>query len=163
VNAQFYKKNLVAGLAAMFSIIFSAAVSHAGAAPGKTPAASGGSVSDALPYFSRSTFTWPDNKQQGRDPFYPKSEYPFQRAKPATPQTPVPVAPQTVDLKLSGISGTPEHRLCIINNKTFEQGEEREVPVGSSRINIHVVKIEADMVTVQVGTQVQVLHLRRNF
>lgn len=165
MNTKFSRNNLAAGLAAIFAIIPGGAVSHAAAEPGKTPAASGGSVSNAASYFGQSAFVWPDNKQQGRDPFYPKSEYPFLRAKPTTPQqpTPSPQAPPTVELKLSGISGTPDHRLAIINGKTFEQGEEGEVRVGSARISIHVLKIDADMVTVQVGTQQQVLRLRHAF
>jgi hypothetical protein len=149
-------------LAALLLFMSGGAVSHAASAPANTPARGSGSVSNAPSYNTESIFTIPNARPEGKDPFFPKSEYPYQHAKPAATNTYVaPAVPQTVDLKLSGISGTSDHRLCIINGKTLEQGEEREVPVGPARINIRVLKIEVDTVTVQVGTQQQVLHLRR--
>lgn len=160
MNAEFSKKN--AGLIALL-LIFSGAVSPAASAPGKAPATSSGSVSNAPSYYTESVFTMPTGPKEGKDPFYPKSDRPWRDAKPAAPQQLAPVTPQTLELKLSGISGTPEHRLAIINGKTFEQGEESEVRVGTARINIHVLKIEADTATVQVGTQQQVLRLRHSF
>ena len=79
------------------------------------------------------------------------------------PYVPVTPTPQTFDLKLNGISGTSEHRLAIINGKTFEKDEEGEVRVGAAKVNIRVVDITANSATVQVGGRQQVLRMRGNY
>ncbi len=55
----------------------------------------------------------------------------------------------TADLRLNGISGSAEHRLAIVNNRTFEAGEEGEVLSGSERVRIRCVEIKADAVVIQ--------------
>jgi hypothetical protein len=69
---------------------------------------------------------------------------------PAT-VTNAPVVSVFVDLRLSGVSGTPEHRLAIINNRTFETGEEAEVSTGTGRVRIRCLEIRADVAIVMVN------------
>ena len=65
-----------------------------------------------------------------------------------------------VELRLNGISGTPDHRLAIINNQTFESNEEAEVPTFPGRARIRCLEITADSALVQVGAEQRMLHLR---
>ena len=126
-----------------------------------SPAGSAG-VSNAVPAGAAiplSIFLMPTTREEGKDPFYPRSSYPYGSApvKPSTNKEPVQVV---VDLKFNGFSGTPEHRLAIINGRTFDQGEEAEVRSGAARVRIKVVEIKTDYVIVEVAGQRQVLRLR---
>jgi hypothetical protein len=114
------------------------------------------------PVVLKSVFVMPTGPQEGKDPFFPRSLRPYESVIVRT-NMPLAVAPTMIDLKLSGISGTAERPLAIINGKTFEQGEEGEVRVGVAHMNIRVVEIKANTVTVQMGTQQQVLRMRGNF
>src|SRR4051794_23428047 len=100
----------------------------------------------------RSVFNMPRTAQDGRDPFFPRSIRPY---GPITPITSTnvekPVVAIQVDLKLKGVSGSPDHRLAIINNHTFEVGEEAEVVASEGKIRIRCLEIRADGVMVQVG------------
>jgi len=133
-----------------------AAQKPAGAAAG--PAIS---VSNAIPA-GLSVFVIPGTPPEGKDPFFPKSLRVYTTGAASTNRV-VTAPPQTVELKINGISGTAEHPLAIINGKTFEQGEEGEVRVGAARMNIRVLEIKANTVTVQVGTRQQVLRMRGGF
>jgi hypothetical protein len=65
-----------------------------------------------------------------------------------------------IDLKLNGISGTAEHRLAIINGRTFDQGEDAEVRSGAARLRVKVLEIKPDYVIVEAAGQRQILRLR---
>ena len=90
----------------------------------------------------QAVFVQPRTKDEGRDPFYPKSTRPFANA-------PAPVVVR-VDLKLQGISGPPNHRLPIINGRTFEVGEEAEVPTPYGKVSIKCIQVKGDTVIVQL-------------
>jgi len=109
----------------------------------------------------RSMFLMPTNSAEGRDPFFPRSARPYTTALLAVrqPTNDTPSAP-AYDLKLNGISGTPQRRLAIINNHTFEVGEDAELPSGTTRIRVHCVDIKADSVTIQLGSEIRELRLR---
>jgi hypothetical protein len=102
----------------------------------------------------------PKGPPEGVDPFFPRSKRPYQGTIlpiVATTLEPVTVA---VDLKLKAISGLPEHRLALINNHTFEAGEEGEVVTTTGRMRIRCLEITQDSAVVQVGAERRELHLR---
>jgi len=113
------------------------------------------------PMQTQATFINPRGPQEGRDPFFPKSNRPYASIAPVTPtKQPLSV---TAELKLSGISGSVEHPLAIINNKTFEIGEEGDVSSGSDRVRIRCLEIKPESVVVQfvAGGLRREIHLRR--
>lgn len=95
---------------------------------------------------SRSVFVIPTNPQQGRDPFFPSSNRPYENA----PAGKVNVADMTA-VVLRGISGPPDHRLAIINNHTFAVGDEQDLATSQGRIHIRCVEIKDHSVVVESG------------
>ncbi len=65
-----------------------------------------------------------------------------------------------VDLDLKGISGAANRRLAIINNRTFEAGEEGEVASSSGHVRLTCKEIKDDSVRVIVNGQERTLRLR---
>jgi len=103
----------------------------------------------------------PKGPQEGVDPFFPRSKRPyFGTPVPIAPTTTPEPAPVAVDLKLKAISGLPEHRLALINNHTFEAGEEGEIVTTNGRMRIRCLEITQDSAVVQVGAERRELHLR---
>src|SRR5215207_1296818 len=106
------------------------------AAPARAPApAPSASVAEVI--IPKSVFV--DRPDFGRDPFFPKSE---RRGKvmPATTTTVQPVA-NFDSVALKGISVNNERRTAIINNKTFEAGEEGNIPVNGQPVKIKCTEI----------------------
>ena len=109
---------------------------------------------------AQSVFIMPKGKQEGVDPFFPRSNRPyFGTPVPVAPTNPEPVT-VAVELRLKAISGSPEHRLALINNHTFEAGEEGEVATTTGRMRIRCLEITQDSAVVQVGAERRELHLR---
>jgi hypothetical protein len=109
---------------------------------------------------AQSVFIMPKGKQEGVDPFFPRSNRPyFGTPVPVAPTNPEPVT-VAVELRLKAISGLPEHRLALINNHTFEAGEEGEVVTTTGRMRIRCLEITQDSAVVQVGAERRELHLR---
>src|SRR5438309_1919912 len=81
----------------------------------------------------------------GTDPFFPKST---RRGAPVGTNPGIEVAPSFGFLSLKGISGSKVHRLAIINNKTFEAGEEGDLKTGSQTVRVKCVEIRDDCVVV---------------
>jgi len=109
----------------------------------------------------KSVFVMPKDKQDGVDPFFPRSHYPYVGRTPIVPvetNKPEPVV-VAVELKLKAISGLPEHRLALINNHTFEAGEEGEVITDKGRMRIRCLEIHQDSAVVQVGSERRDLRL----
>jgi hypothetical protein len=106
-------------------------------------------------------FVLPRAPQEGRDPFFPKSMRPYLNAAPivSAPTTSAPVRVE-VELKLKARSGTTEHPLALVNNHTFETGEEAEVLASGQRVRIRCLEIRADSVVVQVGPERRELFLK---
>ncbi len=135
------------------------------AAPAAQTSAGGRSQAPAAPAagqteIPKSVFIIPATPQEGKDPFFPQST----RMRKAvvfttTTTTKTPVA-AAVDLELKGISGTVGHRLAIINNRTFESGEEGDVNCTSGRVRIVCREIKADAVLVWVNGVERILRLR---
>jgi len=112
------------------------------------------------PEVAKSTFVMPRNKNEGRDPFNPNSSYPYQGSAPIGGKQPVSVA---VDLKLTGIGGTPDRRLCTINGRTFGKGEDGEMTVGGNKVQVHILEVLEDSVVLTVNGEQRELRFRRTF
>ena len=110
-----------------------------------------------LPQIPQSVFIIPLTPQEGKDPFFPRSMRLFNDVVVKTNQPP---AAAVVELKLKGISGAADHRLAIINNRTFETGEEGEVVSNVGRSRIICQDINADSVRVLISGEERILRLR---
>src|SRR5690242_18624860 len=86
---------------------------------------------------SRSVFVIPTNPKQGRDPFYPNSNRPYDSATAGQ----VHLA-DVSSLVLKGVSGPPDHRLAIINSHTFAEGDEQDLVTSQGRIHVRCVEIK---------------------
>jgi hypothetical protein len=113
---------------------------------------------------AQSVFVMPKDQHEGVDPFFPKSHRPYGTVMPIVVETNQP-APGVVavELKLKAISGLPEHRLALINNHTFEAGEEGEVLTTNGRMRIRCLEVRQDSAVVQIGPERRELHLPANF
>ena len=110
---------------------------------------------------AKSTFLMPRNKTEGRDPFYPSSSYPYElgASKGGSNQPPS----VSVDLKLTAIGGTPDKRLCTINGRTLAKGEDGEMTVSGSKVQVHIVEILDESVVLTVNGEERELRFRRFF
>jgi hypothetical protein len=137
-------------------------VSTGGAAQGgnSKPAPAAITVTNAAP--PKSIFKQPNGPNEGKDPFYPRSVYPYLGTVKEPQATPEPVHQPLVeaDLKLGGISGTKEHPLAIINGHTFEAGEEAEVPSAKGKVHVRCLDIKPEGVLVFANGQRRELRLR---
>jgi hypothetical protein len=127
----------------------------------KAPSGSAPATTNALallPPIPQSVFIIPSNPQEGKDPFFPRSMRLFSDVLVKT--TLQPAAAIAVELKLNGISGTADRRLAIINNRTFEIGEEGEVTSNVGRVRIICKDIKADTVRVLISGEERILRLR---
>ena len=125
------------------------------------PAAATATTTNAGP--PKAVFTKPSGPAEGKDPFYPKSVYPYlgvEKTPEIPKQTPTPTIVD-VDVKLNGISGTKDRPLAIINGHTFEAGEEWEVNVGAgTKAHVKCVEIKPEGVLIFVNGQRRDLKLR---
>jgi hypothetical protein len=96
----------------------------------------------------RSVFVLPSNPKEGRDPFFPDSDRPYEISAAASPQ-----AGKVTSLVLMGFAGPLNHRLVIINNHTFGVGDSGSVMTPSGRIRLRCIEIKADSVVVETGGQ----------
>lgn len=94
-----------------------------------------------------------DDPQFGKDPFFPAST---RRGAQILKTSATVVIP---DLTVKGISGTKERRLAIINNRTFEVGEEAELKVSGQLVKIRCVEIREKSVLLEVNGQAKALSL----
>ena len=100
-----------------------------------------------LPVTVRSVFVIPTSPKDGRDPFFPESMRVFQSEASAKNTV------ELTSLTLRGFSGTPGHRLVIINNHTFAAGDEGDVITASGRVHIHCLEINPNAVVVEASGQ----------
>jgi len=104
----------------------------------------------------KSVFVMPMTPQEGRDPFFPNSMRRAQSSLASAAKSSAVI----VELHLKGISGSSDRRLAIINNRTFEAGEEGTVITDMGRVGIACKEIAADSVRVVVNGQERTLTLR---
>ena len=96
----------------------------------------------------RSTFVIPKNPNDGRDPFFPNSTRLYETVLAAQPHV-----GNLSSLVLKGISGPSDHRLAIINNRTFGVGDEANLVTPQGPIHIRCVEIKAGSVVIESGGQ----------
>ena len=128
-------------------------------APLATAAAQAPATSNAAPAEPeppKSVFRIPSSPNEGRDPFFPQSAFRKPEVVRAAPSAP----PAVAELELKGISGSPERRLAIINNRTFELGEEGTVLSNVGRVRLTCKDIGTNSVRVSINGQDRVLTLR---
>jgi hypothetical protein len=130
---------MTSGFSAALILVLSAAA----APPAKTAAPA------AAP---RSVFVIPANPKEGRDPFNPASIRPYEKAQVAQPRM-----VEISSLVLKGVSGPPDNRLAIINNRTFAIGDEQDLITSQGRIRIRCVEISNNTVVIESGGQRQEL------
>ena len=56
---------------------------------------------------------------------------------------------KTDDLRLCGLSANPQHRLAIINNQTFAEGETARVEFSGAKVKVRCKEIRTNSVIVQ--------------
>jgi hypothetical protein len=106
---------------------------------------------------SRSTFVIPKNPKEGRDPFFPNSTRLYETVLPAQPHV-----ADVSSLVLKGISGPSDHRLAIINNRTFGVGDEANLATPQGPIHVRCVEIKAGSVVIESGGQRHELNYTNN-
>ena len=98
---------------------------------------------------NRSVFIQPASPKEGRDPFFPDSSRPYAAAVAKTAHNTL----NLTSLIFKGISGTPDHRLVIINNHTFAVGDEGDVETAQGRIHIRCLEISDYSVVIEAAGQ----------
>ena len=102
-----------------------------------------------------------DDRNFGKDPFFPKSTRRSQQATVATNWVPRE-GELPAGMVLKGLSGTKDKPLAIINNYTFAEGEEAEVRVIHQLFRVKVIEIKERSVIISVnGTPPRELALRQ--
>jgi len=97
---------------------------------------------------THSIFILPSNPKEGRDPFFPNSNRPYEIAAAANVQT-----GNATPLVLRGISGSQNRRLVIINNHTFAAGDTGDVVTSDGRVHLRCIEIKTNSVVIEVGGQ----------
>lgn len=110
----------------------------------------------AEPEIPTSVFINPATPREGRDPFFPNSKRHVKTTVIIATNAPVAIA----ELELKGISGSADRPLAIINNRTFEPGEEGTVVCNLGRVRVLCKEILADSVRVVFNGQERTLTLR---
>ena len=80
------------------------------------------------------------NYRAGKDPFFPN--------RVVTPVL-APEPAKKVSLLLKGITGTPDRRVALINDRTFVKGETGEFKMGTNTFPIRVIDILEKSVTIE--------------
>ena len=93
------------------------------------------------------------NYRAGKDPFFPN--------RVVTPVL-APEPTKKVSLVLKGITGTPDRRVALINDRTFTKGETGEFKVGTNTFPIRVIDILEKSVTIEREGQTNELPLTGN-
>jgi hypothetical protein len=136
------KLSFICGLWLVLAILSMARAAHSAAAP------------TTEHQFIKSEFV--STPGFAKDPFFPKST----RHAPPAKTNSTEVAPANINvLSLKGISGPTNHRLAIINNRTFAAGEEADMKVQGQSYHIKCVEVRDDGVLVIVNGQSQKLSL----
>jgi len=117
-------------------------------------------VSPSQVAIPQALFAMPATEEDGKDPFYPRSKYPYAHPRIVVQTNTVQTMIVHHDLKLQGFSGPPDHPLAIINGKTFGLGEEAEVNTPTGRVPIRVLQFKIDAVIVQTPSERRELKLR---
>jgi hypothetical protein len=107
-----------------------------------------GVKTNSVPVVVKSTFVMPGKPQQGRDPFFPNSMRPYEEAMAAHRHSAA-----VGSLKLQGFSGGPSHRLVIISDQTFAEGDVQYVTTSAGRIQVRCIEIKLGSAIVEADGQ----------
>ena len=151
---QFSRRAAILSLALLGAVT----VGHAGpdmkvSAKAKPPEANTASTNVVV--VPKSVFQFPPTQKDGRDPFFPDSVRIYRNSAINTN-----TAPTAVILKLSGIGGTREHPLVMINSYTLGLDETAKIATSSGRISVHVLEISTNSAIVEVNGQPRELRLK---
>lgn len=102
-----------------------------------------------------SVFVIPVTPHEGRNPFFPNSSL-----GAPLPKVVVTTADYSSALVINGITPLGRRRTVMINGKTFEQGEQAEVPIPGGKLLIKCEEIKEDSAIVSYNGQKRELHLR---
>jgi len=151
---------MAALLLGTFLIAHGAARTNSTAARGSAVATNAAPIEVKIP---QSVFVLPQTKEQGKDPFFPRSIRPYASVAVAVVSN-APTLPPPVDLKINGTSGSEDRPLVIINNVTFAVGDNREVTTGGRRVAIQCLEIDlsAGKATVEVSGSRRVLFFQKS-
>jgi len=112
----------------------------------RTPApAAAAAAAPQEPQQIKSVFV--DRPNFGRDPFFPNSP----RRGRIVQDTVVEPMANFNNIVLKGISGTVEKRLAIVNNKTFEVGEEADLRIGGHLTKVKCVEVREKSVVISIN------------
>jgi len=112
----------------------------------RTPApAAAAAAAPQEPQHIKSVFV--DRPNFGRDPFFPNSS----RRGRIVQDTVVEPMANFNNIVLKGISGTVEKRLAIVNNKTFEVGEEADLRIGGHLTKVKCVEVREKSVVISIN------------
>ncbi len=107
----------------------------------------------------QSVFVIPSSPKEGRNPFFPASVV---TAAPMPTPSKGGATAEAAAFVLNGITSPPK-RTAIINNRTFEAGEEGEVRLSSgTKVLIKCAEIKDDSAIIVVSGQRRELHFRGN-
>jgi type II secretory pathway component PulC len=131
--------------------VFGASFASA-ASPKATAAKPATNTPPAVLEVPQSAFQVDDAK--GINPFFPKKKMAISPAS----EPPTPMA----NLKLRGIIGSPQRRIALINNQSFQVGEEAAVTIGNKKQHVRCIAIQDQAVIVEVGPDKQQKRLSLN-
>jgi hypothetical protein len=141
----------------ILALATAAALSTHAALPAKTATTTGQNKTapEETPV-PKSTFGIPAKPQDGHDPFFPASDRLY-ALKPAPKQASSATGSALV---FNGMAGTQDHRLAMINSKTFAEGEEAMVNISGGRVRVRCLEIKGDVVVVEVAGERRELHFQ---
>jgi hypothetical protein len=99
----------------------------------------------AKPAPARSVFVMPASASEGRDPFFPESNRPYEDSV-ASKRTSDATA-----FTVKGMSFEHGRPMVIINNHTFAIGDEGDVLTANGRTHIRLINIRNSTVTIEVN------------
>jgi hypothetical protein len=129
-------------------------------------ALSGSEPTNAAPKAVLHQSIFVDDVKTGRDPFFPNTARRAEKVPLATTQ-PDGSLPNVAkvpfeQVKLKGILGNSWRRLALINNHTFEVGEQAEVKTNDGRIKVRCLEIRDRSVIVNLAGENQRRELHLN-
>ena len=123
-------------------------ITSVGAPSARTPAAvPAAAAATAVAAQEQNKSVFVDRPNFGRDPFFPNSS----RRGTIVQDTVVEPAANFNNIVLKGISGTTDKRLAIINNKTFEAGEDGELRISGHLTKIKCVEVREKSVVISIN------------
>ena len=161
---QIPRPSLRAGLTALTAAALGFVLTaHAAQTPPAAAAAQATAATNAAPaepLIPLSVFVNPATPQEGRDPFFPQSTRRLKAQQLSATSTNIAPSVAIAELELKGISGSAGHLLAIINNRTFETGEEGTVASNVGRVRLPCKEIRPDSVRVVLNNAERTLTLR---